>query len=81
MRFHDRRGGVVVQVSRHRLERIVFDVSDAAVILLRDLHRPTEKRKLAMDACLQVLRGLAYPPVARKAFAAAAPEAKMLRGD
>ncbi|RVD68926.1 hypothetical protein EN751_28770 [Mesorhizobium sp. M4A.F.Ca.ET.029.04.2.1] len=48
---------VVVQVSRHSSERIVFDVGDAAAILLRDLHRQTEKRKAAMDARRQVLRG------------------------
>lgn len=44
---------VVVQVSRHSSERIVFDVSDAAAILLRDLHRQTEQRKAAIDAYLQ----------------------------
>ncbi|RWE91118.1 MAG: DUF982 domain-containing protein [Mesorhizobium sp.] len=72
---------VVVQVSRHSSERIVFDVSDAVAILLRDLHRQTEKWKAAMDACLQVSRGEAHPPAARKAFAAAALEAKILRCD
>ncbi|WP_323806032.1 DUF982 domain-containing protein [Mesorhizobium sp. AR02] len=34
-----------------------------------------------MDACLQVLRGKAHPPVTRRAFVAAAPEAKILRSD
>ncbi|QPC95617.1 DUF982 domain-containing protein (plasmid) [Mesorhizobium sp. INR15] len=48
---------VVVQVGRHDRERIVFDVNDAAMILLRSFPHQTEKRKLAMDACLQVLRG------------------------
>ncbi|RWO43552.1 MAG: DUF982 domain-containing protein [Mesorhizobium sp.] len=72
---------VVVRVGRHSSERIVFDVNEAAAILLRDLHVQTEKRKLAMDACLQVLRGKAHPPVARKAFVAAALEAKILRSD
>ncbi|WP_287100061.1 hypothetical protein [Mesorhizobium sp.] len=38
----------------------MFEVNDAATILLRDLHRQTEKRKIAMDACLQVLRGEAH---------------------
>lgn len=37
---------VVVQVGRHSSERIVFEVNDAATILLRDLHRQTEKRKV-----------------------------------
>ncbi|RUX83150.1 DUF982 domain-containing protein, partial [Mesorhizobium sp. M7D.F.Ca.US.004.01.2.1] len=41
----------------------------------------TNKRKLAMDACLQVLRGEAQPPVARRAFVVAALEAKILRSD
>ncbi|RWO20307.1 DUF982 domain-containing protein [Mesorhizobium sp.] len=72
---------VVVQVGRHSAERIVFEVNDAATILLRDLHRQTEKRKVAMDACLQVLRGEAHPPAARRAFVAAALEAKILRSD
>ncbi|AMY03383.1 DUF982 domain-containing protein [Mesorhizobium ciceri] len=72
---------VVVQVGRPSSERIVFDVNQAAAILMRDLHRRTEKRKVAMDACLQVLRGKAHPPAARKAFVAAALEAKILRSD
>lgn len=72
---------IVVQVSRHRKERVVFDVNDAAAILLRDLPRQTEKRKAAMDACLRVLRGECHPPSARRAFVAAALEAKILRSD
>ncbi|RWD67568.1 MAG: DUF982 domain-containing protein [Mesorhizobium sp.] len=72
---------VVVQVSRHAAERVVFDVNDAATILLRDLTRETEKRKAAMDACLRVLRGESHPPAARRAFVVAALEAKILRGD
>ncbi|TIV13944.1 MAG: DUF982 domain-containing protein, partial [Mesorhizobium sp.] len=47
-----------------------------AAILLRDLHRQTEKRKAAMDACPQVLRCEAHPPAARKAFVAVALEAR-----
>ncbi|MET2832507.1 DUF982 domain-containing protein [Mesorhizobium shangrilense] len=72
---------VVVQAGRHSSERIVFSINDAAAILLRDLHRQTVKRKVAMDACLQVLRGEAHPPAARRAFVAAALEAKILRCD
>ncbi|MER8383231.1 MULTISPECIES: DUF982 domain-containing protein [unclassified Mesorhizobium] len=34
-----------------------------------------------MDACRQVLRGEAHPPAARRAFVAAALEAKILRSD
>ena len=41
---------VVIQLDRNGSERVVFDVNDAATILLRDLERQTEKRKLAMDA-------------------------------
>ncbi|RWB66065.1 DUF982 domain-containing protein [Mesorhizobium sp.] len=72
---------VVVQVSGHSSERVVFDVNDASNILLRHLDRQTEKRKIAMDACLRVLRGEAHPTSARRAFVAAALEAKILRGD
>lgn len=72
---------VVVKVTRHAAERIVFDVSDAAAILLRDFPRQTEKRRQAMDACLRVLRGESHPPAARRAFVAAALEAKILRND
>ncbi|WP_095205212.1 DUF982 domain-containing protein [Mesorhizobium carmichaelinearum] len=72
---------VVVQLSPHERERTIFDVNDAAKMLLRNFPHETEKRKLAMDACLQVLRGEARPPAARRAFVAAALEAKILRGD
>ncbi|MER9774910.1 DUF982 domain-containing protein [Mesorhizobium sp. M0220] len=34
-----------------------------------------------MDACLQVLRDKVQPPVARRAFVAAALEPKILRSD
>ncbi|MER8476122.1 DUF982 domain-containing protein [Mesorhizobium sp. M1163] len=71
---------VVVQIGGHDRERVIFDVNDAGTILLRIPHQ-TEKRKLAMDACLQVLRGEAQTPVARRAFVAAALEAKILRSD
>ncbi|MDG4890010.1 MULTISPECIES: DUF982 domain-containing protein [unclassified Mesorhizobium] len=72
---------VVVQVGRHERERVIVDVNDAATILLRSFPHQTKKRKLAMDACLQVLRGEAQTPVARRAFVAAALEARMLRSD
>lgn len=72
---------VVVQVGRHDRECIIFDVNDAATILLRSFPHQTKKRKLAMDACLQVLRGEAQSPVARRAFVVAALEAKILRSD
>lgn len=72
---------VVVQVNRNSSERIVLEVNDAATILMRDLRSQTKKRNAAMDACLHVLRGEAHPPTARRAFVAAALEAKILRGD
>ena len=72
---------MVVQVGRHDPERVILDVNDAATILLRSFPDQTKKRKLAMDACLQVLRGEAQPTVARRAFVAAALEAKILRCD
>jgi hypothetical protein len=37
---------VVVQVGRHDRERVIFDVNDAATILLRSFPHQTEKRKL-----------------------------------
>ncbi|MEI9402063.1 DUF982 domain-containing protein [Mesorhizobium argentiipisi] len=72
---------IVIQLGRHGAERIVFDVNEVAAILLRDFSRKTEKRKAAMDACLQVLRGEAHAAVARRAFVAAALEAQILRCD
>nr|WP_278116285.1 DUF982 domain-containing protein [Mesorhizobium sp. WSM4875]WIE94724.1 DUF982 domain-containing protein [Mesorhizobium sp. WSM4875] len=72
---------VVVQVGRHDRERVIFDVNEAATILLRSFPQQTKKRKPAMDVCLQVLRGQARPPVARRAFVAAALEARILRSD
>lgn len=60
---------------------VVLDVNDAAAILLRDIGRQTEKSGIAMDVCLQVLRAKARSPVARRAFVAAALEAKILRSD
>ncbi|MER9363660.1 DUF982 domain-containing protein [Mesorhizobium sp. M0500] len=56
-------------------------MNDAASILLRSFPLQTKKRKLAMDACLQGLRGEAQTPAARRAFVAAALEAKILRSD
>lgn len=72
---------MVVQVGRHDRERVIFDVNDAATILLRSFPHQSKKRKLAMDGCLQVLRGEARTPVARRAFVTAALEAKILRSD
>ncbi|MGX7877126.1 DUF982 domain-containing protein [Mesorhizobium sp. ORM6] len=40
-----------------------------------------ESTKLAMDVCLQVLRGEGHSPAARRAFVAAAQKAKILRSD
>ncbi|ESX59555.1 MULTISPECIES: DUF982 domain-containing protein [unclassified Mesorhizobium] len=72
---------VVIQIGRYT-ERTVFDVNDAASILLRDLGgRQTEKHRAAMDACLKVIRGELHPPAARRAFVAVAREAKILRCD
>lgn len=39
---------VVVQIGNHSPERAVFDVNDAASILLRDSGRQTEKRRAAI---------------------------------
>ncbi|MGX9120391.1 DUF982 domain-containing protein [Mesorhizobium sp. BHbsci] len=71
---------IVVQVGRPRAERIVFDVNDVATTLLR-VSAANRERKIAMDTCLQVLRGGAHPAVAWRAFVAAALEARILRSD
>ena len=62
-------------------DRTVFDVNDAAQILLRAFPRETARRKAAMIACLGVIRGEAHTPMARRAFVSAALEAGILAAD
>lgn len=70
---------VTVQTGRLDRERVVASTRDAAAVLLRDWPLPdSPKRTRAMEACLSVIRGENPPSVARKAFVAAAREAKVL---
>lgn len=62
-------------------DQVVVDVNAAAEILLRGFPRETARRKAAMAACLRVLHGQERPPVARRAFVAAALEVGILAGD
>ena len=62
-------------------DRTVFDVNDAAQILLKSFPRETARRKAAMAACLSVIRGEARPPLARRAFVSAALEVGILAAD
>lgn len=62
-------------------DRTVFDVNDAAQILLRSFPKETARRKAAMLACLGVIRGEAHPPLARRAFVSAALEVGILAAD
>jgi Protein of unknown function (DUF982) len=78
-RFHK---PVRIQIGRVDRDRVVLDTREAAEILLR-AWPPTfdRKRKAAMRACLEVIKGKKPPSVARKAFIAAAQEARVLLDD
>lgn len=73
---------VTIRLRRNGRDEIVVDASRAGRILAHEW--PVEnsvKREAAMEACLRVLRGEAFSPVARGAFVAAALEARILAGD
>lgn len=73
---------VTVQTGRLDRERVVTSTRDAAAILLKDWPlADSAKRARAMEACLSVIRGEKPPSVARRAFVAAAREAKVLVRD
>lgn len=73
---------VVVQTGRLDRERVVASTRDAAAVLLKDWPlAESSKRTRAMEACLSVIRGEKPPSVARRAFVAAAREAKVLVRD
>lgn len=73
---------VVVQTGRLDRERVIASTRDAAAVLLKDWPLPDSRmRARAMAACLGVIRGEKPPYVARRAFVAAAREAKVLVGD
>ena len=78
-RFHR---PVVVQPGRIDRDRVVVTIADAATVLLRDWPRQNgEKRIVAMQACLQVIRGEKPPRVARQAFIEAAKDARIFLGE
>lgn len=70
---------VTVQTGRIDRIRVVTNTSHAAIILLHEWPDKTcERRKIAMQRCVEVLRGEKPPSVARKAFVAAARRAGLL---
>ena len=72
---------VTIRLRRNGRDEIVDDASRAARLLMRDWPEDSSKRQVAMEACLLVLRGEAFSPIARRAFVAAALEAHILAGD
>jgi hypothetical protein len=68
-----------VQTGRIDRIRVVTNTSHAAIILLHEWpDKSCERRKIAMQRCVEVLRGEKPPSVARKAFVAAARRAGLL---
>jgi len=73
---------VIVQTGRLDRERVIASTRDAAAVLLHDWPLAGSARHgRAMEACLSVIHGETPPSVARRAFVAAAREAKVLIGD
>ena len=73
---------VTIRLRRNDRCEMVVDASRAGRILMREWPgEDSTKRQAAMEACLRVLRGEAFSPVARGAFVAAALEAHILAGD
>lgn len=73
---------VTIRLSKGAGDEIVVDASRAGRILAREWPEGnTAKRQAAIQACLRVLRGEAFSPVARRAFVTAALEAHILTGD
>jgi hypothetical protein len=62
-------------------ERSIVDVGAAASILLSAFPRETARREAAITACLNVMRGQAHSPLARRALVSAALEVGILAGD
>ena len=72
---------VTIRLRRNGRDEIVVDASRAARLLMHDWPKDSVKRQAAMEACLLVLRGEAFSPVARRAFVIAALEARILAAD
>ena len=73
---------VTIRLRKGSRDELLVDASRAGQILAREW--PAEdsaRRRAAMEACLRVLRGEAFSPVARRAFVAAALEAHILASD
>jgi hypothetical protein len=73
---------VTIRLRKGSRDEIVIDASRAGRILMKEWpEKDSAKRQAAMEACLRVLRGEAFSPIARRAFVAAALEAHILTGD
>jgi hypothetical protein len=73
---------VTIRLRKGSRDEIVVDASRAGRILMKESPAgDTAKRQAAMEACLRMLRGEAFSPIARRAFVAAALEAHILTGD
>lgn len=73
---------VTIRLRKGSRDEIVVDASRAGRILMKEWPAgDSPKRQAAMEACLRVLRGEAFSPIARRAFVAAALEAHVLAGD
>lgn len=73
---------VIIQPGRIDRDRVVTTVAEAARILIHQWPVPTcEKRRAAMQACLDVIKGDRMPGHARLAFIDAAKQARILVGD
>jgi len=71
-----------IQTGRIDRDRIVTNTRDAAAILLRDWPlADCEKRRWAMEICLEVIKGNNPPNAARQAFVRAARKARILLDD
>lgn len=75
-RFHQ---PVVVQTGRIDRTRVIADTRSAAEILVRHWRwAETPRYQRAAKACLDVMKGAKPPHIARRAFIAAAREARIL---
>lgn len=73
---------VVIQPGRIDRDRVVTSATDAARVLLEDWPQADgEKRSEAMQACLDAINGTRPAREARKAFVAAAKDARIYIGD
>lgn len=79
MRHRNFHKPVQVQIGRVDRDQVVTNTRHAALLLLKNWpNRDSPKRRSAMKACLQVIRGEKPPSVARRAFIAAARDVSVL---